>query len=448
MEDLTKFPVEYDFKTLKIDLIDKKTGKIKERYKCLGYMITFPLVQSLIPDGALYQEIPIFNSVKLFSNKQVDGYLNFNIPLINDERSIITTGGYVLKFNYYDYYYNIKIKMINPGDVKDVKLRCVSYYTYNSKLVSNLNDIYGNETVSEFGKDIEFIVTGHYNNFIVYYPNNNFEISMEITVSDKKPPVFICNKKCCTKCKCFEINNLGYIKIKTCDKKYVNVPVYKKLYGNSIETVLYPSFYELRKIYLRTTELNSLFIPKFPFPTNEIMKLKNQTDPVTVYFYPNGVYDGRFTCSDGVGPILFTENPPDNLNMPIEIITKSGECGGKPWAIHNMINPDEGGYIECKWDSFVIWNYEGLTTDLLLRVKVSGGEEYWTFPQTSDQGVYDNYVQELNPNYLIENFKGGSFKIPLNYKYSYLTFDGYRKDRIGLPDKSKPLKFTFTHIKK
>ena len=213
------FPVEYDFKTLKLDLLDG--GELKDEYLGLAYMITPPLNQSPKPAELFLPIKPIYNFIKLKSTRQVNGYLYFDTPQINDERIIINSNGFNLNINYSIYYYDVVINIIKKGDIENIDLRVMSYNIYHDGYASNLNDIYGKQTVYKVNSDkIKFTITGDYGVFFINYPNVNFEISMEVNVSSEKIPEFICydkeNNNCC---KFFEINNVGFFKNKKHSKK-------------------------------------------------------------------------------------------------------------------------------------------------------------------------------------------------------------------------------------
>lgn len=62
-DNLKKYPVQYDFNTLDLNLIDKYSNKLKSEYICLGYMITMPLIQSPKTNCAIYQHIPMYKNV-------------------------------------------------------------------------------------------------------------------------------------------------------------------------------------------------------------------------------------------------------------------------------------------------------------------------------------------------------------------------------------------------
>src|SRR5436190_2612412 len=190
----TSFPVEYDFKRAKLDLIDEETGKIKTKYKCLPLMITLPLTTHLDPIGPPNQPDPIYRKTILKSINNRDGWLNF-IPLENTQPNIIEIESNTLYFTKFSYNYDITVKIINKGS-DNVDLRFMAQNPF-SLLASNMNDINLDETVFSNlhnGQKIKFTVIGEYQFFYVNYPTTNFDINITITVSDRKTQVFICKR--------------------------------------------------------------------------------------------------------------------------------------------------------------------------------------------------------------------------------------------------------------
>ncbi len=265
----TSFPVEYDFKRAKLDLIDKNTGTIKNKYKCLPLMITLPLSKPLDPIGPPNQPDPTYKQTIIRSTNSTDGWLNF-ISLENNQLNIISIEPNILFINKFSYNYDIIVDIINKGN-DDVDLRFMAQNPF-SLLASNMNDINLNETsfsnISN-GQQIMFTITGEYQFLYINYPTTNFDINITITVSDAKTPVFICNKKC-QDCTCFDIKGNGYIKIKN-KGEYIYVPVYTtRIIGNTITQYLYPEFGYLRDLFYNITSSNSL-----QPPSNEVVNLSN-----------------------------------------------------------------------------------------------------------------------------------------------------------------------------
>jgi hypothetical protein len=406
--NLNKYPVQYDFNTLDLNLLDKYSNKLKSKYICLGYMITMPLIQSPKPNSAIYQPIPMYKNVTLNSTEQIDGYLNFNIPPINND-TIITSNGVVLDINYYLYYYDVTINIINKGNIDNVQLRAMTFNYYQTSYASNLNDINGNETVymiTPYTNNIKFTITGEYVNFFIYYPNNNFEISINVTVSKQPVPTWICNKqekcknKCKKKCKCFEINNVGYITVKNDKCKNINVPVYLNIDKNGINTFLYPTFANLREIFLSTTINNSL-------PAPIVIDTITENFSVDVSFKSQGFYYGGFNNNYDIGT-LFTNNPPPPENGIIIIYSDpNSESGTKPWIIRN-VTQKKTGYIKYTWGYHTILTSAAVglfTNKLALTVYGPGnGISKWASITYVDIFQYQN-----EPKYIL---KPGSFYIP------------------------------------
>lgn len=259
----TSFPVEYDFKCAKLDLVDKDTGKIKNKYKCLPLMITLPLSKPLDPLGLPNQSDSLYKQTILKSTNSTNGWMNF-IPFKNIQPNIITILPNTLLINNFRYNYDITVKIINKGN-DNVDLRFMAQNPF-SLLASNMNDINLDETVFSNvydGQKIKFTVTGEYQFFYVNYPTTNFNINIIITVSDRKTPIFICDKKFnkCQKCTCFDIKGNGYIRLKKKDE-FIYVPVYTtRIIGNTITQYLYPEFGYLRDLFYNITLLNSLDLP-------------------------------------------------------------------------------------------------------------------------------------------------------------------------------------------
>lgn len=258
--ELAHCKLQYDFKTVKVNLIDKN-GKLKQQYICLPYMITFPLTILLNQIPTPNQPDPFYETAKLTASK-IDslGYLIYNsaYPPSDNETRIITNHGNILEINNFQYNYDI---VININSSKKGQIRFM-YFNIYDPVASNMNDIYGAETVYCIieNKQINFTITGEYQFFFAHCDVDDINISMKINISDKKSPNFICNKnkKSCT---CFEINGEGFIKIKYHDCIKI-VPVYvKKSLNGLLITYLYPDFGYLRDIFLNATLNNSLTAP-------------------------------------------------------------------------------------------------------------------------------------------------------------------------------------------
>ena len=301
---MQSFLVEYDFKTLRLNLI--KNGRLRREYNCLPYMITLPLSRPLDDPGPPFQPDPIYNQTILKSTSSTSqGWLNF-IPIYNPQLNIITIVIHTLVINKYSYNYDIIVNVIRKGDT-DVPLRFMAQNPF-SLLASNMNDIYGDETVfrTRNGKQIKFTITREYQFFYINYPTTNFELDISITTSTKKGPCLICyknnnncnninnninnnndnninnnyninidrnrcSKKCnkggqikCNKgtCNCFDVNGNGYLMVED-QGDIINVPVYtSRVIGNTIYTYLYPEFSYLRDLFYNITLANSLPVPE------------------------------------------------------------------------------------------------------------------------------------------------------------------------------------------
>jgi len=256
----TSFPVEYDFKRAKLDLIDKKTGKIKNKYKCLPLMITVLLSKPLNPLGPPNQSDKLYKQTIVKSISSTDSWLNF-IPLENKQPNIITIEPNTLFINNFSYNYDIIVDVINKGK-DNVDLRFMAENPF-SLLASNMNDLNLDETIFSNihnGQRIKFTITGEYQFFYVNYPTTNFDLNITIIISNTKTPVFICNDKC-QNCTCFDIKGNGYIKLKN-KGEFIYVPVYiTRVIGNSINKYLYPEFDYLRDLFNNITLANSLTPP-------------------------------------------------------------------------------------------------------------------------------------------------------------------------------------------
>jgi hypothetical protein len=268
------FPVEYDFKTAKLKLI--KNGQLKKKYICLPYMITLPLSSPLnqIPDpnpSDPGNKQSIVNSIDTNN-----GWLNFNI-IQNIQPNIISIIDNIVYFNKYTYNYRITVDVIAKGDTT-TPLRFMAQNPY-SLLASNMNDVYGNETIFNNlynGQKIQFTITGEYQFFYIHYLATDFNINITINVDYTIYPVLVCNnknnknkcqcgpiqsKKNNKKCTCFENNGKGYLKIKQ-DCKDIIVAVYTtRTIGETVTQYLYPEFAYLRDLFYNITLSNSLTAP-------------------------------------------------------------------------------------------------------------------------------------------------------------------------------------------
>lgn len=283
MAECVKF--DYDFKSTNVKIFNSE-GKLKKKYKCLGYMITFPLEYNyLLPDP--YQEIPIHNDIFLKSKCGADSYLLYNIVCpynYDQQKSIVAVSNNILEFKYLPYNYDFEVKILKIGTMKTLRFM---YYNIYSTIASNMNDIYGEQTVYEIKDNtniINFTITGEYHYFFTY---SDAEIELKISKSNKKTPTYICDKKSC-KCMCYEENNVGYIKLNNDD-----VPVYiAKKENSTITKYLYPQFSLLRELFLQETANNSLPIPEYISSpkNNQIIKYTDYKDlKTTVQFQPGYV---------------------------------------------------------------------------------------------------------------------------------------------------------------
>jgi hypothetical protein len=276
----TSFPVEYDFKTTKLDLIDKKTGKIKDKYKCLALMITLPLSKPLDQLNEPDEPDPRYKQTTLKSTtNNNDGWLDF-IIINNKQPNIITIEGNYLLINKSDYNYDIVVNVIKKGK-DDVNLRFMAQNPF-SLIAANMNDLNLDETSFSNiynGQQIKFTIIGGYEFFYINYPTTNFDINITISVSDAKTPTYICDSKCmkCNKCTCFDIKGNGYIKVKDKD-----VPVYSdKVISNTVNRYLYPEFNYLRDLFYNITLANSLTPPPIPLIEKKIIKPLSDSTTIT-----------------------------------------------------------------------------------------------------------------------------------------------------------------------
>jgi hypothetical protein len=295
---------EYDFQTTKLKLF--KHGQLKDKYKCLPYLITLPLSTPLNPIPDPYQPDPGNKQTILNSNTTNNGWLNFNI-IQNVQPNIITILDNVLYFNKFSYNYRITVEVIAKGDTT-TPIRFMAQNPF-SLLASNINDVYGNETVFNNlynGKKFKFTVSGEYQFFYIYYDTTNFNLNITINIDYKNYPPLVCeNKKnkcnCdnieitddknCENCNCFVENGNAYLKVKN-DCETINVPVYTtKVLGDTITKYLYPEFAYLRDVFYNTTLNNSL-----PTPTNLNNNVINNNVITQIV---SGIYNGRNCNSYG-----------------------------------------------------------------------------------------------------------------------------------------------------
>jgi hypothetical protein len=300
--------VEYDFKTAKIKLF--KNGYLKDKYKCLPYMITLPLTSPLNPIPDPYQPDPGNKQTILNATNTNQGWLNFNI-IQNNQPNIVSILDNVLFFNKFSYNYRITVDVISKGDTT-TPLRFTAQNPI-SLLASNMNDVYGNETVFNNlynGKNFKFTLSGEYQFFYIYYPTTNFNLNITINIDYKNYPPLVCqdsknNKndcqcgqnivitdyKNCEKCNCYIKDGNAYLKVKN-DCDIINVPVYKtKVIGDTINKYLYPEFAYLRDVFYNTTLNNSL-----PTPTN--LNSNTLNNNVTTQIV-SGIYNGKNCNSYG-----------------------------------------------------------------------------------------------------------------------------------------------------
>ena len=223
----TTFTVEYDFKQLQLELIDPVTGKFKEQYTCLLYMITTNLSQPLPLIGPPLQPDPLYDVTKLTSNSSTNGWLNFNI-ITNQQPNIITVQGQTLDINKYDYNYDVILDVNRISENVSLRFMATNPFT-DPPRATNMNDIYGRETTYtnlRVGQRIQFTITGEYQYFFINYPSKDFDFTITIQKSNVKTPIYICNKNIMTcnkcnrcerkkvkKCTCFEVKGRGYLKV-------------------------------------------------------------------------------------------------------------------------------------------------------------------------------------------------------------------------------------------
>lgn len=401
MENCYKF--EYDYKSTMVKLFTDK-GKLKEKYKCLSYMITFPLEynNALLPPR---QEIPKYNDVILKSELGIDGYLLYNIigPYNYDQNfGIVGLYNNILEFKYFPYNYDVEVKILKIRSNKTIRFM---YYNIYSLVASNMNDIYGNETVFEINdktESLKFTITGEYQFFFTY---SDADIELKISKSDKKTPNYICMKKSCKcKCRCYEKNNVGFIKIKD-----HNVPVYvKNITNNIVSTYLYPQFSILRELFLLTTSNNSLPIPEF------------------ISFTENNNYEGLkdvVNCQPGYVQSFPSQTALYQINItnygePLVAFTYSNlSIGRRAWQIRQLILYNTEKYFySYKWDPFTVrarpGSYNPFTNKIIFNSFVcNSGSLVWNRPQSN------LYPTEIASNVTEITFPGGTFINQFNYDW-------------------------------
>lgn len=328
--ELDCFNLQYDFKNLKVKFFDRD-GKLKKKYICLAYMITFPLVQALYQLEIPGQPDPVIRRVHLTSTKQSAGYLVFD-PLIQNDTSIVTNHGNVLEFNKFDYNYDIKITSSKSGQIRFM------YFNIYQIVASNINDIYGNETVYEIKENEEIVltITGEYQFFFIYFPEEDFNIDLKISVSKKKSPIFIC-KRCNKNCTCFETNNKGYIRI----RDHV-IPVYQNRESLAVLVrYLYPDFAYLRDLFLNATIENSLPVP-IPLQLKNKFLIK-QTGSTLLTFTVGSV---QLVPQNGTD-LYLTQDPSNNELVEVTSSSPFDPFSTRRWGINQtaMINKNTENYV-------------------------------------------------------------------------------------------------------
>lgn len=335
-------PVGYDFKETIFDFVDKN-GKLKQKYICLPYMITLPLSQPTDPIPPPNTEPVTYKKSVISSFGTFDDWLSF-VPVENQQPNIVTIHHNVLYFNNYEYNYDITIDVIKKGD-DDVLLRLMAQNPY-SLLASNMNDIYGQETVYDvvINKPINLTITGEYQFFYIHYPTNNFELKITISVSQQHAPIMICDKSenpCqCKECKknrkkkkciCFEVDGKGYIVINGHD-----VPVYiTKTLGTTTTKYLYPEFSYLRNLFYNVTLANSL-----PVPTSMPITTVNMiNDNFNTTFY-NTFYNNINNNINNVNVINSLTDIPDTI-LQCQLSNSPGLCLVPLWFTYSRIS----GYL-------------------------------------------------------------------------------------------------------
>lgn len=311
---MQSFPVEYDFKTTKLKLL--KNGHLKEKYKCLPYMITLPLSTPLNPIGQPNLPEPAIKQTILNATNTTDGWLNYNI-VQNVQPNIVSVVDNVLYFNKYTYNYSITVDVINKGDTT-TPLRFMAQNPI-SLLASNMNDVHGDETSYPVynGKQIKFTLSGEYQFFYINYPTTNFNLNITINIDYHHYPVLICqldkkcnknkicDKKCkkCKKCNCFVMDGNGYLK-NDCE----NIPVYTtRIVGDSVNKYLYPEFSYLRDLFYNITLSNSL-----PTPTS--LNLNANTLTVIKCGISSNLWC-NYTFISGDMVTLYSDTPNGTINQ-------------------------------------------------------------------------------------------------------------------------------------
>jgi hypothetical protein len=404
---MNSIPVGYDFKETRFDFVDSN-GKLNEKYICLPYMITLPLSQPTVSIPPPNTEPVTYKKSVISSYSNFDDWLSF-VPVDNVQPNIITVHHNVLYFNNYEYNYDITVNVIKKGDT-NVQMRFMAQNPY-SLLASNMNDIYGHETVYDAMNPIKLTVTGEYQFFYIHYPTTNFELSITITVSNQQSPTMICNNlqnlpqnvkpnkkqksdtenqcqcdecKKVKKCTCYDINGNGYIIING-----HNVPVYiTKTLGNVTTRYLYPEFSYLRDLFYNVTLANSLPVP-VPYP---IALSNNINDNFNNTFYNTNMYDA-FNTFDTLDTVNITDT--SDTVIACEISANVGFCIVPLWCTYtiivngklislssspvncpfNQINEERNGYhYRYRWDnsSPILYTLESTNLDFIIYLWHSG----------------------------------------------------------------------------
>lgn len=351
---MNSIPVGYDFKETRFDFVDSN-GKLNEKYICLPYMITLPLSQPTVSIPPPNTEPVTYKKSVISSYSNFDDWLSF-VPVDNVQPNIITVHHNVLYFNNYEYNYDITVNVIKKGDT-NVQMRFMAQNPY-SLLASNMNDIYGHETVYDAMNPIKLTVTGEYQFFYIHYPTSNFELSITITVSNQQTPTMICNNlqnlpqnvkqkpnkknksdisenqcqcdecKKIKKCTCYDINGNGYIIING-----HNVPVYiTKTLGNVTTRYLYPEFSYLRDLFYNVTLANSLPVP-VPYPIALSNDINNVNDNFNNTFYNTNMYDAFNTLNT----LDITDTLVETI-LQCQISDNPGICLVPLWFIYSIIS--------------------------------------------------------------------------------------------------------------
>ena len=412
------FVVEYDFKILELNLI--KNSRLNRKYNCLPYMITLPLSRPLYDPGPPVQPDPIYNQTIVKSTSSTtQGWLNF-IPIYNPQLNIITIDNNTLVINKYSYNYDIVVNVIRKGDT-DVPLRFMVQNPF-SLLASNMNDIYGDETVfkTRDGKQIKFTITGQYQFFYINYPTTNFKLDISITTSTKKVPILVCynnindsiinninninnnhfnnfnninyninnkdkcNKDKCNKnnCTCFDINGNGYLRVEN-HGEIVNVPVYtSRIIGNTIYDYLYPEFGYLRDLFYNITLANSLPVPENFATKNLITTTIRATTAASIGATTAAFITDPALVGKSTNRLIIAQNLPTTITVSVNEQSNCGPLWGLyvlsgplviPGRTFGCNNPDFFNYIKEPRTSGFKYRYSWNTTPFLFTTSLSIG---------------------------------------------------------------------------